>query len=157
MDAKVLHEDQKIGLHDVRKFVRACNLHRCHIRNFTYTSAILTDQIKKSTIWRWGSQEQQAFDELKDKVSNANCLGMPRAQREIILVTDAPLTTSGSQYLWATEPGNGTRPRGTTPPMSRNCSRVCWCFPHKHDCWGVTLWCGCATESRSALSRRFPT
>ena len=42
----------------------------------------------------------------------------------------------------------------TTPPMSRNCSRVCWCYPHKHNCWGVTLWSGCAIKSRSALSRR---
>ena len=59
-----------------------------HIKNFTYTSAILTDLIKKSTTWRWGPQEQQAFDEIKDKVANAKCLGVSRAQGEIILVTD---------------------------------------------------------------------
>ena len=34
-------------------------------------------------------KEQQAFDELKDKVANAKCLGVPREQGEIILVTDA--------------------------------------------------------------------
>ena len=51
--------------------------YRRHIKNFTYTSAILTDLIKKSTTWRWGPQEQQAFDELKDKVANAKCLGVP--------------------------------------------------------------------------------
>ena len=42
-----------------------------HIKNFTYTSAILTDLINKSSTWRWGPQEQQAFDELRDKVANA--------------------------------------------------------------------------------------
>ena len=47
------------------------------------------DLIKKSTTWRWGPEEQQAFDELTDKVANAKCLGVPRAQGEIILVTDA--------------------------------------------------------------------
>ena len=31
-----------------------------------------------------------------------------------------------------------------------------WCYPHKHDCWGVTLWSGCATNNRSAVSRRAP-
>ena len=36
-----------------------------------YTSAILTELIKKSTTWRWGPQEQQAFDEPKEKVANA--------------------------------------------------------------------------------------
>ena len=38
---------------------------------------------------RWGPQEQQAFDEVKNKVANAKCLGVPRAQGEMILVTDA--------------------------------------------------------------------
>ena len=75
MDAKVRHEDPKKGLHDVRSFIGACNFYRLHIKNFTYTSAVLTDLIKKSTTWRWGPQEQQAFDELKDKVANAKCLG----------------------------------------------------------------------------------
>ena len=89
MDAKVRHEDPKKGLHDVRSFIGACNFYRRHIKRFTCASAILTDLIKKSTTWRWGSQEVQAFDDLKDKVANAKCLGVPRAQGEIILVTDA--------------------------------------------------------------------
>ena len=89
MDAKVRHEDCKKGLHDIRSFIGACNFYRRHIKIFTYTSAILTDLIKKSTIWRRGPQEQQAFDKLKDKVTNPKCLGVPRAQGEIILVTDA--------------------------------------------------------------------
>ena len=59
MDANVRHEDPKKGLHDVRSFNGACNFYRRHIKNFTYTSAILTDLIKKSTTWRWGPQEQQ--------------------------------------------------------------------------------------------------
>ena len=72
-----------------------------HIKNFTYTSAILTDLIKKSTTWRWGPQEQQAFDELKDNVANAKCLGVPRAQGEITLVTDASnVGGGGTLFQW---------------------------------------------------------
>ena len=197
MDAKVRHEDPKKGLHDVRSFIGACNFYRRHIKNFTYTSAVLTDLIKKSTTWRWGPQEQQAFDELKDKVANAKCLGVPRAQGEIILVTDASNVGGGGTLFqwqalekeefdsaisqWGTEGLNrdGTlkhsypddkwvlvplghwnwkwnQARGNYSPMSRNCSRVRWCYPHKHDCWGVTLWSGCATKNRSAVSRRVP-
>ena len=89
MDAKVRHEDPKGGLHDVRNFIGACNFYRRHIKNFTYTSAILMDLITKHTTWPWGLQEQQAFDELRDKVANAKCFGVPRAQGGIILVTSA--------------------------------------------------------------------
>ena len=101
MDAKVRHEDPKKGLHDVRSFIGTCNFYRRHIKNFTYTSAVLTDLIKKSTTWRWGPQEQQPFDELKDKVANAKCLGVPRAQGEIILVTDASnVGGGGTLFQW---------------------------------------------------------
>ena len=80
LDAKVRHEDPKKGLHDVRSFIGVCNFYRRHIKNFTYTCAILMDLIKKSTTWRWGPQEQQAFDKLEDKVANAKCLGVRRVQ-----------------------------------------------------------------------------
>ena len=71
------------------------------MKNFTYTSAILKNPIKKSTTWRSGPQEQQAFDELKDKVANAKCLGVRRAQGEIILVTDASNSGGGGTlFRW---------------------------------------------------------
>ena len=95
IDAKVRHEEPKKGLHDVRSFLRACNLDRRHINNFTYTSTILTALNKKSTTWHWGPQEQQAFDVLKDNVANAKYLGVPKAQGESILVTDASNTGGG--------------------------------------------------------------
>ena len=49
----MLRYDKK-GLHDAHSFIGACNFYRRHIKNFTYTSAILTDLIKKSTTWRLG-------------------------------------------------------------------------------------------------------
>ena len=70
-------EVPKKELHDVRSFIGACNFYRRHIRKFCYTSAILTDLIKKTITWRLGPQEQQAFDELKDKVAKFKCLGVP--------------------------------------------------------------------------------
>ena len=48
-----IRDDPKKGLHDVRSFVGACNFYRRHIHNFTYSSAPLTDLIKKTTPWRW--------------------------------------------------------------------------------------------------------
>ena len=101
MDAKVQHEDSKKGLHDVRSFIGACNFYRCHFRNITYTSVILTNLIKTSTTWPLGPQEQQAFDELTDEVGNAKCLGVPRAQAGILLVTDTSnVSGGGTLFQW---------------------------------------------------------
>ena len=73
--------------------VRACdccsNFYRRHIHNFTYSSAPLTDLIKKTTPWRWTTREEECFQELKKKVASSNCLGVPRPKGEIVLITDA--------------------------------------------------------------------
>ena len=67
MDAKVRHEDPKKGLHDVRSFIGACNFCRRHIKNFTYTSAILTDLIKKSTTWCWAVKNNKRLTSSRTK------------------------------------------------------------------------------------------
>ena len=101
MDAKVQHEDPKKGLHDVRSSIGTCNLCCCHIKNVSYTRTVLTNIIKGSTTWRWGSQGQQEFDKLKEEVANAKCLGVPNAQGEIILVTDASnVGGGGTLFQW---------------------------------------------------------
>ena len=47
-----IRDDPKKGLHEVRNFVGACNFFRRHIHNLTYSSAPLTDLIKKKSCFR---------------------------------------------------------------------------------------------------------
>ena len=84
-----IRDDPKKGLHDVRSFVGACNFYRRHIHNFTYSSAPLTDLIKKTTPWRWTAREEERFQELNKKIASSNCLQVPRPKGEIVLITDA--------------------------------------------------------------------
>ena len=84
-----IRDDLKKGLHDVRSFVGACNFYRRHIRNFTYSSAPLTDLIKKTTPLRWTTREEECFQVLKKKIASSNCLGVPRPKGDIVLITDA--------------------------------------------------------------------
>ena len=96
-----IRDDPKKGLHDVRSFIGACNFYRRHIHNFTYSSAPLTDLIKKTNPWRWTDKEEACFQELKRKISSTNCLGVPRPKGEIILVTDAcDVGGGGTLYQW---------------------------------------------------------
>ena len=76
MDPKVLHEDPKKGLHDVRSFIGACNFYRRHIKSFTYTSAILTNLIKKSTTWHHPT------------CARATAGAKPRKQDEVVSTED---------------------------------------------------------------------
>ena len=112
--------DPKKGLHDVRRFVGACNFYRRHIHNFTYSSAPLTDVINKTTPWRWTAREEECFQDLRKKIassnclfcterrllwlarpSSSNCLGVPRPKGDIVLITDASdVRRGGMIYQW---------------------------------------------------------
>ena len=96
-----IRDDPKIGLHDVRSFVGACNFYRRHIHNFTYSSAPLTDLFKKTNPWRWTAREEECFQELKKKIGSSNCLGGPCPKGEIVLITDASdVVRDGTIYQW---------------------------------------------------------
>ena len=72
-----IRDDPKKGLHAVRSFIGACNFHRRHIHNFTYSSAPLTDLIKKTNPWRWTDNEEACFQELKRKYLPPTAWGCP--------------------------------------------------------------------------------
>ena len=96
-----IRDDPKKGLHDVRSFIGACNFHQRHINNSTYSSAALTDLIKKTNPWRWTDKEEARLQESKKKIFSTNCWGVPRPKGEIILVTDAcDVGGGGTLYQW---------------------------------------------------------
>ena len=96
-----IRDDSKKGLHDVRSFLGACNFYRRHIHNFTYSSAPLTDVIRKTTPWRWTATEEECFRELKKEIASCSCLGVRRPKGESVLITDAcEVEGVGTIYQW---------------------------------------------------------
>ena len=96
-----IRDDPKKGIHDVRSFVGACIFYRRHIHNFTYSSAPRSDLIKKITPWRWTAREEECFQELKKKIASSDCLGVPRPNGEIVLITDdSDVGGGGKMYQW---------------------------------------------------------
>ena len=89
------------NLRDLRAFLGATNFYRRHCKNFTYSSAPLTDLLKKNAKWRWGEVEQRAFDELKSKIAAMEVLGVPRPIGELVMVTDSSNIGGGSTiFQW---------------------------------------------------------
>ena len=74
---------------DLRSFIGACIFFRRHVRNFTETSAELTDLTKKDAKWELSESHEAKFQELKRKIVSTDCLGVPRAYGDFLLVTDA--------------------------------------------------------------------
>jgi hypothetical protein len=89
------------GVKKIRQFIGGCNFYRRHARNFTESSAILTDLIKDNTPWKWTDEEKNKLEELKEKICKAIPLGVPRPKGEIVFVSDGSnVGGGGTLFQW---------------------------------------------------------
>jgi transposase InsO family protein len=88
-------------LADLRSFLGAANFYRRHVPGFTFTTARLTDKLKKGNVWSWTQEDEKLVEELKSKLANVKKLGVPRSEGTMVLVTDASDLGGGSSlYQW---------------------------------------------------------
>ena len=89
------------GVKDIRAFIGSSNFYRRHIRKFTYFSVLLTNLTKKSEKWEWTPAHQAEFEQLKSRLSSLLIWGVPRADGELLLISDgSDEGGGGSLYQW---------------------------------------------------------
>ena len=76
-------------LKNLRMFIGATNFIKNHIPNRAELMAPLTALTKKDVSWRWGEDEQSAFDVLKAAVANAILCTYPDPNKRYIIYPDA--------------------------------------------------------------------
>ena len=84
---------------DVQSFIGALNFHRVHIPKFALVAKPLYDIIGPSDTFRWGTEQDKAFDELKQKLMEAPVLAYPNSEELFILYTDASNHAIGAELL----------------------------------------------------------
>ena len=77
------------NLKDLRAFLGDFNLFRRHVKSFTYSSAGLTDLLKKNARFLWSEKVEALIEEIKSKLLSSTPLGVPRSTGEMVVVTDA--------------------------------------------------------------------
>ena len=77
------------NLTELRSFVGLCSYYRRFIAGFADIAAPLHDLTKKHASFRWGPEQDRAFNELKQRLISAPILGMPRDEGTYYLDTDA--------------------------------------------------------------------
>lgn len=73
----------------VRSFLGMGNFYRSFIDNYSVLAAPLTDLTKAREPFRWGQEQQEAYDALKNALTQAPILAHPDVRRPYILYTDA--------------------------------------------------------------------
>lgn len=74
---------------NVQQFLGLCNYYRKFIPNFSTISKPLTILLKKDTPFHWKNNQVEAFQCLKDKLTNAPVLAFPNFDEPFIVAADA--------------------------------------------------------------------
>ncbi|CAB0009988.1 unnamed protein product, partial [Nesidiocoris tenuis] len=81
---------------EVKSFVAFASYYRKFVKNFAQIAVPLTRLTKKDVPFRWTSQEQLAFETLKNSLSNPPLLKYPDFSQDFNLATDASAYAVGA-------------------------------------------------------------
>lgn len=77
-----------VSVKGVRSFLGFANFYRCFIDKFSENATPLINLTKKNTLWRWGAEENNAFEQLKDIFSIEPVLAQWNPDRDRVLEAD---------------------------------------------------------------------
>jgi len=77
------------NLTELRSFVGLCSYYRRFIAGFADLASPLHALTRKHARFRWGPEQEEAFNKLKERLTSAPILGMPRDDGVYYLDTDA--------------------------------------------------------------------
>lgn len=77
------------NLKTLLSFIQTCSWYRRFISNFATVAEPLTRLTKKKATWTWGSEQAEAFEKLKEKLTNEPILQQADMHKPYTLRTDA--------------------------------------------------------------------
>jgi hypothetical protein len=100
----VLKMKPPLNLKQLKTFLQTCSWFRKFIPSFSQVAHSLTDLTKKTARWKWGEEEQRAFEELKLRLATSPILIQPNFEEPVILRTDASGYALGAVLLQGSTP-----------------------------------------------------
>jgi len=65
----ILEMPNPIDVHTLKSFIGICNYYRIYVQDFSTIVHLLYALLKKDVTWTWSEEAQEAFDTLKEKLS----------------------------------------------------------------------------------------
>jgi len=81
---------------EVQSFLGFTNFYRRFIQGFSHLACPLFDLTRKDMDWRWGAEEQSAFDSLKEQITTAPILALPDNSRPFRIEADSSDFATGA-------------------------------------------------------------
>ncbi|KAD2805327.1 hypothetical protein E3N88_38704 [Mikania micrantha] len=74
---------------EIRSFLGLAGYYRCFIQDFSKIASPLTKLTKKEVKFDWSTRQQQAFEELKSRLTQAPVLSLPEGTEDMVIYSDA--------------------------------------------------------------------
>ena len=88
-----------IKVKDVHSFLGFCNFYRPFIRGFTQIARPLNKLTKKDIEWNWTTRQEEAFNKLKECITNKPVLAHPELDKQFEVKVDASGFALGAVLL----------------------------------------------------------
>jgi hypothetical protein len=76
------------NVHTLRSFIKLCNYYRIYVPDFSIIGHPLYALLKKNVAWTWSEEAREAFNTLKEKLSEFPILRRPNFNKVFILHTN---------------------------------------------------------------------
>ncbi|KIM61573.1 hypothetical protein SCLCIDRAFT_121590, partial [Scleroderma citrinum Foug A] len=93
------------NLKELRSFIGFCNFYRMFIANFSQIAHPLHLLTKKDQEYVWGEVQEQAFEELKNRLTSLPVLRLPNLSKPFVVQTDASKLGTGAVLLQTDDVG----------------------------------------------------
>ncbi|QRW21942.1 Retrotransposable element Tf2 protein [Rhizoctonia solani] len=90
---------------EVQSFLGFANFLCCFVANFSHIARPLHNLVKKDMLWKWETREQEAFQTLKDTITNTPVLCHTNLSKPYFIETDAAGAALGSILSQCQEDG----------------------------------------------------
>jgi len=84
---------------DVRKFLGLVNYYRYFVKDFAKVALPMNQLTRKDKKWKWGEEQQKAFEQLKAVFTTRPVLAAPKLDKEFRIEADASNFTTGGVLL----------------------------------------------------------
>ncbi|KAI3505957.1 hypothetical protein L1887_28299 [Cichorium endivia] len=84
---------------EIRSFLGLAGYYRRFIQDFSKVAVPLTRLTKKNAAFRWGEEQQEAFETLRRKLCEAPVLTLPEGMEDMVVYCDASITGLGAVLM----------------------------------------------------------
>ncbi len=124
----------------MRSFIRLCNYYRIYVQDFNIIAHPLYALLKKDVAWTWSEEVQEAFDTLKEKLSEFPILRRPYFNKVFILHIDwnalgigvifGQLDEEGKKYVITYASRSNNKVESNYSSYEGECLAVVWAVIH---------------------------